>query len=110
MAFNRKAMLSGDFHLESLDTRVLEFDDFTAGDTDQMIMMLVMIAGLETCLAISKMTLLSDAALCKQFQAAMNGCITDARVLLAQTQIELLSRKMRSGTKKLFENKLTLVG
>jgi len=85
VAFNRKAMFTGDFHLESLDTRVLEFDDFPAGDTNQVIMMLVMIAGLITCLTISKMTLLGDAALCKQFQAAMNSCITDTRVILAQT-------------------------
>ena len=110
MAFNRKAMFSGDFNLEGLDARVLEFNDFPAGDADQVVMMFVMVAGLVTCLAIAKMTLLSDAALCKQFQAAMNGCITDARVLLAQTQIKLFRRKMRPGTKKLCENKLTLVG
>ena len=85
VTFNQKTMLSCDFHLESLDTRVLEFNDFTAGDANQVIMMFVVVAGLVTCLTISKMTLLGDTALCKQFQAAMNGCITDTRVLLAQT-------------------------
>jgi hypothetical protein len=45
MALNRKTMLSGHFYLESLDTRILELDDFAAGDANQMIMMLVKIAG-----------------------------------------------------------------
>ena len=89
MALNGKAMFPGDFNLKRLDPRILELDNLTARDTDQVVVMLVMLAGFVTCLAVAKMTLFGYAALRKQFQAAVNGRIADTGMFLTQTQIEL---------------------
>jgi len=66
MAFNGKAVLSGDLFLKSLDARVLEFDDPAASDADQVVMVFSQIAGFIARLAIPEMTLLGYTALGKQ--------------------------------------------
>jgi hypothetical protein len=108
VAFYGKAVLFGDLILKLFDTRILEFDDLTAPDADQMIMMLVMIAGFVTCLTITKMSLFGNPALGEKFQAAVNRRITNPGVLLAQAKIELFRRKMRTGAQELFENNFPL--
>jgi len=77
MPLGGKPVLPGDFLLKLFYARVLEFDDLATAGADQVIVMLIQVTGFIACLAISEMTLLSDAALSKQLQGPVNGCITD---------------------------------
>lgn len=110
MTFNGKTVLSGNFFLKSFDALVLEFDDFAAGDADQVVMVFIEVAGFITCLAISEMTLLSDTALGKQLQCPVHGRITDPGIFPAQAQIQLFGRNVRAKTQKLIEDGFSLAG
>jgi hypothetical protein len=108
--FDGEAMVRGNLSLELFDAPILEFDDSAAVEADQVIMVLILIAGFIARLAVTEMTLLGNAALGKQFQGTMHGGITDPRVFLAQTEIEVLGGEVGSGPQELFENQFPLLG
>ena len=83
MALDSKAMASGDLDLKCFDTRILEFDNLATGYTDQVVVVLVVIAGFIACLAITELSLFGNAALGKEFQSAVHCCIADAGVFSA---------------------------
>jgi hypothetical protein len=110
VSFNSEAMLACHLILELFDSAILELDDFTAGHTDQMVMMSILAARLVTGLAVTEMTLLGDAALGKQFQSSMNGGITNTREFTPQAQVQILGRQVCSGAQEFFQDKLPLPG
>lgn len=87
-------MPPGDLDLKFFDAWILEFDNLATGNTDQMIVVLILPACFITCLTITKMSLLGNTALGKKFQSAVNRCVTDSRVFPPQAEIKILSRKM----------------
>ena len=89
MAFNGKPVLSGDFFLESFNAWILEFNNFPAGDADQVVMVFIQVTGFVTRLAVAEMTLLGDTAFGKQLQGPVHGRITDSGVFPAQAQVKL---------------------
>ena len=89
MAFNGKAVLSGDLFLESFNPWVLEFNDSAAGNADQVVMVFIQVTGFITRLAVSEMTLFCNTALGKQLQGPVHGRITDLGVFPAQSQVKL---------------------
>ena len=62
MANNGKAVLTGHFDLKLLDAWIFKFNNFAAVDTNQVIVMFIVIAGFITCLSVSEMALFGNAA------------------------------------------------
>jgi hypothetical protein len=83
MTLDGKTMASGDLNLKLFDTRILEFNNLATHNTDQVIVVLVVITCFVACLTITKMALLGNAAFGKKFQGTVNRCITDTRILPA---------------------------
>ena len=83
-----KTMLPCHLVLKLLDTWIFEFNDLATGNTNQVIVMLIVVACFITRLTITKMALLGNTAFSKQLQGAVNSCIADAGISPAQTEIE----------------------
>jgi hypothetical protein len=110
MSFNGETVLPGNLNLQLFNARVFEFDDFPAGDTDQVVMMLIQVTGFVTGLSVTEIPLFGYAAFGKQLQGTVNSGITDSRVLFANPQVKLLGREMRTGTQEILENDFPLPG
>ena len=59
-------MPAGDLDLEFLDAWILELNNLATADTNQVIVVLVMITRFVACLAIAKMPLLGNTAFSKK--------------------------------------------
>ena len=110
MPFNGKTVLPGDFFLKLFNARVFEFNYLAAGHADQVVMMLIQVAGFITGLPITEMTLLGDTAFGKQLQRPVNSGITDPGIFPAQAQVKFLGREVRARTQKFLENGFPLTG
>jgi len=75
-----------------------------------MVMMLVVVAGFVASLAITEMALFGNSTFGKQFQGAMDGCISDPGVFPAQAEIKVFRGQVSTGAQKFLEDELTLPG
>ena len=87
MADNGEAMLPGHLFLKLFDSRILELKNGSALLADEVIMVLLAGGRLVTGLTISEMPFLSDTALGKELERAVNGGIADVGVFFAQFEV-----------------------
>jgi len=94
--------------LERLDALIFEFNDFPAGRTDQVI---VMIAGWRVFISrnpVVKTALISQSRDGKQFHGPVYRCIADSGLLFLDLKIEILRAHMPAGVDKNAQNTISL--
>jgi exodeoxyribonuclease VII small subunit len=107
MAQDREAAEAfGDAILEALDVVVLELEDETAFDADEMVV--VIADDLEARLAIAELALDREAAVDEQLERSVDGRVTDARVTLADFGEELVDRDVIARAEKLLDDRFAL--
>jgi len=108
MTRDSETVLTGDRLLQSFNLRIFELNDGATDGADQVVMVLFSGARFIAGLAVAEMTGFSNTAIGKELQGAVHCGIANARVLFAQTQIEVLSGQMCAGTEEFLENDFTL--
>ena len=58
--------------------------------------------------SIPKIDLIGQAALCKQLQSSVDGCIADARIALSYSPMKLLDTEVLASRQEYLENAVSL--
>jgi hypothetical protein len=103
-----EAMLMCNLFLQFLDTRILELDNFTAFNADEMIMMIAAVSDFVKGLTAAKVTLFGKATFRQQLERPVNCRIADMGMLFSNPVIKFLGRQMGGSTEKFIQNDFPL--
>lgn len=103
-----KIELRGNLILLALNHLAVKFDQFTAGSTDQVIVMLMIEMMLVAAAPVAKPLLPGQSALTEEFQRPIYCRETDSRVLSFDEMIKILGAQMAFRLQKDEQNQLAL--
>jgi hypothetical protein len=101
-------MLSGDLFLQVFYFIVFEFHDFSASETDQVIVVVVIEGQLVPGLAVAEFPSLGESGLSEKVKCPVNRRQTDRRILSNALFVQFLCRDMPGHRKKGFKNRSSL--
>ena len=85
-----------------------KLDRVAARCADHMVMRAPIQAALISDHSIPKIDLIGQAALCKQLQSSVDGCIADARIALSYSPMKLLDTEVLASRQEYLENAVSL--
>lgn len=90
----RKLQISGNLVLQRLDLCGEELDHLAAFSADHVVMVIVIEMVFKIGLVITKSNLASKSRLGQKLECAVNGGMSDRRVLLVNQPMKVINRKM----------------
>jgi len=108
MALHQEIIFSGYILLKRFDALVLEFEDRAAFRTDQVVVMAVRDLVLVPGKPVRESSLIGQSRIGQQFQGAVDGGITDARVVFLHPEVQFFRAQVLSGIDKNLQDVITL--
>ena len=100
MAAQQEVVFAGQLVLDLLDARIIDLNDFAAGDADHMVVVTVRRRQLVTGDAVAEMDLRGEPGFAKQLERPVDRGLADARILLLHALVELFQRMVAGKAKE----------